>query len=87
MSVFARPLEWDHPKPVWIALLILAFLISWPLFLLLLAMLFFTGRLEGWKRAGLALWQEKSNRCLISEPGGSRSQAGTMPSTNIDLTP
>ena len=59
MSLFARPLEWDHPKPVWIALLILTFLISWPLFLLLLAMLFFTGRLEGWKRAGLALWQEK----------------------------
>jgi hypothetical protein len=58
MSLLARPLEWDHPKPVWIALLILTFLISWPLFLLLLAMLFFTGRLEGWKRAGLALWQE-----------------------------
>ena len=35
MSLFARPLEWDHPKPVWIALSILAFFISWPLFLLL----------------------------------------------------
>ena len=67
MSVFTRPLEWDHPKPVWIALLILTLLISWPLFLLLLAMLFFTGRLDGWKRAALALWQEGTQQ--MRDPG------------------
>ena len=50
--------HWEHPKPAWIALLILAFLISWPMGLLLLAILFVTGRLDGWKRAGLALWHE-----------------------------
>jgi hypothetical protein len=38
--------------------LILGFLVSWPVGLVILAFLFWTGRLEGWKRAGSALWQE-----------------------------
>ena len=58
MPIMSQSTPWEHPKPAWIALLILAFLVSWPVGLVLLAILFLTGRLEGWKRAGLALWQE-----------------------------
>ena len=58
MPAMSHSTPWEHPKPAWIALLILAFLVSWPVGLVLLAILFMTGRLEGWKRAGLALWQE-----------------------------
>ena len=54
----SQSVHWEHPKPVWIALLVLTFLISWPLGLALLAILFLTGRLEGWKRAATALWHE-----------------------------
>jgi len=58
MPGIAQSDQWEHPKPAWIALLILGFLISWPIGLVVLAVLFLTGRLDGWKRAGLALWQE-----------------------------
>ena len=50
--------QWEHPKPGWIALLILGFFISWPVGLLIFAALLLTGRLEGWKRAVSRLWQE-----------------------------
>jgi len=30
MSVSSQPTQWQHPKPAWIAMLILGFLISWP---------------------------------------------------------
>ena len=50
--------RWEHPKPAWIALLILGFLVSWPVGLVLFAILVLTGRLDGWKRAWLNLWQE-----------------------------
>ena len=56
MSAMSRQLE--HPKPAWIVLLILSFLISWPVGLVLFAILLLTGRLDGWKRYGLARWQE-----------------------------
>lgn len=58
MRPMSQSVHWEHPKPVWIALLVLTFLISWPLGLALLAILFLTGRLEGWKRAAIALWHE-----------------------------
>ena len=53
-----RTQQWEHPKPGWIALLIIGFLISWPVGLVIFAALFLTGRLEGWKRAASRLWQE-----------------------------
>jgi hypothetical protein len=58
MSAFARLNEVDHPKPLWIALLALTLWISWPVAVVVFAFLYWTGRLEGWKRAGLGLWQE-----------------------------
>ena len=54
-----RAEPWQHPKPGWIVLIILGFLISWPLGLLILGVLLMTGRLDGWKQAGFDLWQER----------------------------
>jgi hypothetical protein len=51
-------LQLEHPKPIWIALVILGFLISWPAGLVIFAVLLLTGRLDGWKRAASRLWQE-----------------------------
>jgi hypothetical protein len=58
MSVLARLSEWEHPRPIWILLLILSFWVSWPVGVVVLAYLMWSGRLEGWKRAGLNLWNE-----------------------------
>jgi Protein of unknown function (DUF2852) len=67
MSAIARLNEWEHPKPVWILLLILSLWVSWPVGVVLFAYLMWSGRLEGWKRAGLNLWNEGIG--LPQQPG------------------
>jgi hypothetical protein len=67
MTALARLNEWEHPKPVWILLLILSFWVSWPVGVVLFAYLMWSGRLEGWKRAGLNLWNEGVG--LMQQPG------------------
>jgi hypothetical protein len=67
MSAIARLNEWEHPKPVWILLLILSLWVSWPVGVVLFAYLMWSGRLEGWKRAGLNLWNEGVG--LMQQPG------------------
>ena len=67
MTALARLNEWEHPKPVWILLLILSFWVSWPVGVALFAYLIWSGRLEGWKRAGLNLWNEGVG--LMQQPG------------------
>ena len=67
MSSIARLNEWEHPKPVWILLLILSLWVSWPVGVVLFAYLMWSGRLEGWKRAGLNLWNEGVG--LMQQPG------------------
>jgi hypothetical protein len=59
VSAVARLNEWEHPRPIWILLLILSFWVSWPVGAVLLAYLMWSGRLEAWKRAGLKLWHER----------------------------
>ena len=58
MSALVRLNEWEHPRPIWILLLILSFWVSWPVGVVLFAYLMWSGRLEAWKRAGLNLWHE-----------------------------
>ena len=58
MTALLKLNEWEHPKPIWIAVLILSLWISWPVGLVVFAVLMGTGRLEGWKRASLSVWQE-----------------------------
>ena len=58
MTALSKLNEWEHPKPIWIAGLLLSLWISWPVGLVVFAFLIWTGRLDGWRRAGLSLWQE-----------------------------
>ena len=58
MSTLLKLNEWEHPKPIWIAVLILSLWISWPVGLVVFGVLMLTGRLEGWRRAALNLWEE-----------------------------
>ena len=68
MSFSTQAAQLEHPKPAWIAILILAFLISWPAGLVLLAYLLWSGRLDGWKRAGMKLWDEGMGTMRSSGP-------------------
>jgi hypothetical protein len=45
-------------KPAWIGLLVLSFVLFWPLGLALLAYLMWSGRMGCWKHAGAGRWQE-----------------------------
>jgi hypothetical protein len=44
-------------KPAWIALMILAFCVYWPLGLALLAFMYWSGRMGCWKRGSMSRWQ------------------------------
>jgi hypothetical protein len=58
MPAYARAEEACQPKLIWIVLLLLTAWISWPAGLALFALLLWTGKLEGWRRVALNLWQE-----------------------------
>jgi hypothetical protein len=49
-------------RPAWIALMILGFVIWWPLGLALLAFIIGSGRMSGWKGGNLSRWQAESMR-------------------------
>jgi hypothetical protein len=76
MSAFASVSQWDHPKPLWIALLALTFWVSWPVAVVLFAVLYWSGRLEGWKRAGLNLWQQAAGPMPDFNNWGPRRSSG-----------
>jgi hypothetical protein len=58
MSALLKLNEWEHPKPIWIAVLLMSLWFSWPVGLVVFAVLMWTGRLEGWKRAGSDVWRK-----------------------------
>jgi Protein of unknown function (DUF2852) len=76
MSALARLNEWEHPRPIWILLLILSFWVSWPVGVVLFAYLMWSGRLEGWKRAGLNLWNEGIGPMRQAGTGWPRRSSG-----------
>jgi hypothetical protein len=43
-------------KPAWIALMVLAFIVYWPVGLALLAFIIWSGRMKGWKYARAGRW-------------------------------
>jgi hypothetical protein len=49
-------------KPAWIALMVLAFIVYWPLGLAVLAFMFWSGRMGCWKNGGVRRWQAEANR-------------------------
>jgi hypothetical protein len=58
MSAYARCHEGNHPRLLWIVLLVLSLWVSWPLALGLFVVLLWTGRLDAWRRAGMSMWQD-----------------------------
>jgi len=58
VPTYATAEEPCQPKLLWIVLLLLTAWISWPAGLALFALLLWSGKLEGWRRAALNLWQE-----------------------------
>jgi hypothetical protein len=54
MPVVAKLDEWG--KPAWIALMVLAFVVFWPLGLAILAFLLWSGRMGCWKGGGMSRW-------------------------------
>jgi len=59
-------------KPAWIALMVLGFLLFWPVGLALLAFLLWSGRMGCWKH-GMARWQRRHNG---ERWAGGRSSSG-----------
>jgi hypothetical protein len=49
-------------KPAWIALMILAFFVFWPLGLAILAFMYWSGRMGCWKGNGASRWSESAAR-------------------------
>lgn len=49
-------------KPAWLALMILAFIVYWPLGLATLAFLAWSGRMACWRGQGMSRWQQGSMR-------------------------
>ena len=46
----------DYGKPAWIALMILSFIVFWPIGLAILAFLLWSGRMGCWKHGGRGRW-------------------------------
>ena len=49
----------DMSKPAWIGLMVVSFIIFWPLGLALLAYLIWSGRMACWKNGGARRWQDR----------------------------
>ncbi len=49
----------DYGKPAWIILMILGFIIFWPIGLALLAYLIWSGRMGCWKHGGAGRWHNE----------------------------
>jgi hypothetical protein len=50
----------DYGKPAWIAVMILGFVIFWPVGLAILAYLIWSGRMGCWRHGGPSRWHEES---------------------------
>src|SRR3982074_3696198 len=49
-------------KPAWIALMILGFMVWWPVGLATLAFIIGSGRMSCWKGGGMSRWHDGANR-------------------------
>ena len=52
----------DLGKPAWIALMILGFMVWWPVGLATLAFIIGSGRMSCWKGGGMSRWHDGANR-------------------------
>ncbi|HEX6980109.1 MAG TPA: DUF2852 domain-containing protein [Alphaproteobacteria bacterium] len=59
----------DIGKPAWIGLLVLSFIMFWPLGLAILAYLIWSGRMACWTRGHGGRWQERMERMQEAAKG------------------
>jgi hypothetical protein len=77
MSIAAR-LD-DIPKPAWIGLMVLGFILYWPIGLAILAYLLWSGRMSCWRQGGAGRWHEQRDRMHDAARrwwGGERPSSG-----------
>lgn len=61
----------DHyGRPAWIGVMVLGFIIFWPIGLAILAYLIWSGRMGGWKHGGPGRWHYHGTSHSRSESGG-----------------
>jgi hypothetical protein len=78
--------EWG--KPAWIALMILGFVVWWPIGLATLAFIIGSGRMSCWKGGGMSRWHAVPDQMRQPERGGRRrARAATARLTSIARTP
>lgn len=53
----------DYGKPAWIAVMVLGFIIFWPIGLAILAYLIWSGRMGCWKPSGWRRWSHQAAGC------------------------
>jgi len=58
MSAYARCHEGNHPRLLWIALLVLSLWVSWPLASGFLSSCSGRDGWDAWRRAGMSMWQD-----------------------------
>jgi hypothetical protein len=61
MSSIAARLD-ELPRPAWIALMVLGFILFWPIGLAILAYLIWSGRMSCWRHGGARRWDEQKDR-------------------------
>ena len=61
MSSFAARLD-ELPKGAWIALMVVAFIVFWPIGLGILAYLIWSGRMSCWRHGDRSEWRERRER-------------------------
>jgi hypothetical protein len=67
----------DIGKPAWIALMVVSFIVFWPLGLAVLAYLFWSGRMGCWRHGGRSRWkqrmEERAGRWYREQSSGNRA--------------
>ena len=64
----------DYGKPAWIAVMVLGFIVFWPIGLAILAYLIWSGRMGCWGRGGPGRWYKNGNE--RSRAGGKSASSG-----------
>ena len=52
----------DYGKPAWIAVMVIGFIIFWPIGLAILAYMIWSGRMGCWRRGGPGRWYDQASR-------------------------